>query len=345
MVSELTPDVLAALEARHLAFLKARLVSDEAARDWRANVAAVSRALLSERVGSVVDAAAFASLLDAVLTRDTVERLARPLATQLFPIVLAELRAERGKLGDHVPVPARERLDALIAGPSLVPERLLRELVEQDAIEQILRDVLYDGFKEFAERVNPFTAEWGIPSLLKRMSVFGGAMAKGIESVKADFDRRLEPEISRFLVGFSRRGLERMVDVTIARADQPASLALRRHLLAWALEQEVAALAREADDDTLAIAREVGLDIAAAELDRPEGRVRRRALIEAIVASAKDMTIADALAALGVTVQIDEDALATASWPLAKAILASAPVAAWLADITHAFYESERGGA
>ncbi len=168
-----------------------------------------------------------------------------------------------------------------------MPERLLREIAEQDAIDEIMRDVLYDGFREFSEKVNPFTAEWGIPSLLKRMSVLGGAMSKGLDTVKAEFDRRLEPEIRRFLAGFSGRGLRRMVDVTIARADQPASVAVRRHLLAWVLDQEIAALARDADEEALALLAEIGLDIAAAELARPEGRARRRALIEAAILGGK----------------------------------------------------------
>src|SRR6185295_316141 len=134
---------------------------------------------------------------------------------------LAELHAEKGKVGDRVPASAHRHIDALLARHGLMPERLLREIAEQDAIDEIMRDVLYDGFKEFSERVNPFTAEWGIPSLLKRSSLLGGAMTKGIEAVKVEFDRRMEPEIRRFLAGFSRRGLRSMADAMIARADQP----------------------------------------------------------------------------------------------------------------------------
>src|ERR1019366_5634361 len=118
---------------------------------------------------------------------EAVERAAGPLAKRLLPRILAELRLERGKVGDHVPPAAQRHLEALIARPSLIPARLLHEIVEQDAIEELMRDVLYSGFKEFSEKVNPFTAEWGIPLLLKRMSVLGGPMAKGLEAVKADF--------------------------------------------------------------------------------------------------------------------------------------------------------------
>jgi hypothetical protein len=342
MTAVLTPETLAALEARQIAFLEARLTSPEAEREWRANAAKAREALMAARVGDVIDPASLADALESTLTAGAVERVARPIARRLLPVVLAELRADRGRVGERVPPPARARLEALLARPGSVPDRLLREIAQQDAIEEVLRDVLYDGFKEFAERVNPFTAEWGIPSLLKRMSVFGGAMGKGIEAVKAEFDRRLEPEIRRYLASFSRRGLDRMVDVTIARADQPASVALRRHLLAWVLEQEIGVLAREADAEAIAIVQEIGMDVTALELDRAEGRARRRAILGEIIDGAKDRTVGEALASLGVTVQVDDEAVARASWPLVKTLLSSEPARAWIASLVREFFARER---
>jgi hypothetical protein len=79
MASPLTPEVLAELEECHLAFLTARLVSAEAAAEWRRNAPRVGEALLSARVGDVADAGALASALDAALGSEAVERAARPL--------------------------------------------------------------------------------------------------------------------------------------------------------------------------------------------------------------------------------------------------------------------------
>jgi hypothetical protein len=341
-MATLTPELLAEIEARHLAFLEARLVSPEAAAELRANASAVHDALLAAPVADVVDAQALAAALDAALTRAAVDRAVRPLARRLLPVVLAELRAERGRVEHRVPAAARERIDALLSRPGLMPERLLREVAEQDAIDEIMRDVLYDGFKEFSEKVNPFTAEWGVPSLLKRMSVLGGTVAKGLDTVKAEFDRRLEPEIRRFLASFSRRGLRGMVEATIARSDQPASVAVRRHLVAWVLEQEIAELARATDDEAVALAQEIGLDIVAAELAREEGRSRRRALVEAALETVKGETVGGALASLGVTLRVDAEALAAAAWPAVKAALESPPVKAWLRKLVGEFYAAER---
>jgi hypothetical protein len=337
----LTAEILAQLKARHLAFLEARLVSAEAAVEWRAQVGAACETLLAARVGQVVEASAVTDALDAVLTGEAVERVARPLAKRLLPVLLAEARAQKGTVRERVPAATQQRIDAFMARPGLVPERLLNEIVDQDAIDEIMRDVLYDGFKEFSEKVNPFTAEWGIPSLLKRMSVFGGAMAKGVETVKVEFDRRLEPEIRRFLGSFSRRGLRRLVELTIARADQPTSIAFRKHLVGWVLDQEIAALAREADEEALALGREIGLDVAAAELARAETTARRRAWIEATVAAAKDLTVGEALAALGVTLRLDTASIAAASWPAVATVLGSAEVKAWIARLLGEFYDAE----
>ena len=344
MASPLTLEILALQKARHVAFLHARLVSAEAAAEWVAAAPAIHDALLSARVGDVIDAPALAAAVDASLGGEAVERAARPLAQRLLPVILAELRAEPGKVNGRVPAASHRHIDALVAHPGLLPERLLREIVEQDAIDEIMRDVLYDGFKEFSEKVNPFTAEWGIPSLLKRMTLLGGAMTKGVDTVKAELDRRMEPEIRRFLAGFSRRGLRRMVDVTIARGDQPTSIAVRKHMVAWLLDQEIAALAREADPVALAIAAELGLDIAAAELSRPEGRARRRALLEAAIADARDKTVREALAELGVTLQVDDRALAAAAWPAVRTALGSPAVKAWLEKVVGEFYEGRGGG-
>ena len=341
MPPSIAPESLAQLRARHLAFLEARLASPAAAVEWCANVAAVCEALLAARVGSVVDARTLADAVDVALTSDAVERAVRPLARRLRPLILAELRAEKGNVRDRVPASAQQRLDALVTRPGLLPERLLREIVEQDAIDEIMRDVLYDGFKEFSEKVNPFTAEWGIPSLLKRLSVLGGAVSKGVDAVKADFDRRLEPEIRRFLAGFSRRGLESMVDVTIARADQPASIAVRRHLVSWVLDQELAELARSADEEAIALAQEVALDITSAELSRADGRERRRALIEAAVEGAREKTVGEALADLGITLRVDTAAIAAAAWPAVLVALRSEPVRVWLEKLVGEFYDEE----
>src|SRR6185369_5521847 len=54
----LTIAQLAALEARHIAFLEARLVSARSAEEWRRNATAVFAGLLASKLSDVIDARA-----------------------------------------------------------------------------------------------------------------------------------------------------------------------------------------------------------------------------------------------------------------------------------------------
>jgi hypothetical protein len=338
----LSPEILAELRARHLAFLEARLVGAEAEAEWRTNVAAIWADLLAARVRDLADAPALAAALDTVLTPDLVEKAARPLAQRILPLVLRELRAEPGKLADHVPAPTRAKIEALLSRPSLTPDRILRELAEQEAIQEVLRDVLFDGLKEFSEKVNPFIAEWGIPSLLKRMSLFGGAMTKGLESVRAELDRRSEPEIQRFLAGFTKKGLRKMVEASVSRpAADPKSVALRRHMLTWLLDQELSLLVREADAEGIALGQEVVVDLVAADFARAARAAQRRRIGDELLAAAGDLTVAEALAALGVTLAPDLGALAAATWPLVKTLVEGPAVRGWMHKLVGEFYDAE----
>ena len=132
-----------------------------------------------------------------------------------------------------------------------------------------------------------------------------------------------------------------MVEITVSRADQPASVALRKHMLAWVLEQEIATLAREADPEAIALGQEIAMDVTAAELGREARRAPRRRLVEEAVAAVSEKTVAEALAEAGVTLAPDVEAIARATWPLVKAVVASEPARAWLGKVVGDFYDRE----
>lgn len=327
------------LKARHLAFLQARLSSARAEAEWRDNLPALYRDLLATRVGALADAPAIARAVEAAIAGGVVEKVARPVARRALAVTLAELRSEKGKAGARVPAEARQKLDLLAARPKLLPERLLRELVEQEAVDEMMRDVLYDALKEFSEKVNPFVAEWGLPALLKRLGPFG--MGKGLASMREDFDKRLEPEIRKFLKGFSKKSLRHAVQITIEKADEPKSIVLRKHLVAWILDQEIAGMASGADAETVALAQEIVIDLVGAELGREASRARYRAMFEEAVTQRKERTVAEVLAELGIRFEPDFAALAAATWPAVQAALASPTARAWMAALIGEFYDAE----
>jgi hypothetical protein len=189
--------------------------------------------------------------------------------------------------------------------------------------------------------VNPFTADWGVPAVLRRAGPLGMGLGKGLDSVRVEFDKRLEPEIRRFLHGFSRRGLRRMAEFTIQKGDEPRFIAVRKRIAAWVLEQSIADLARRADPEALALAHAIGLDMSARGVSSPHAAARRRAVIEAAIEAWRDRTVSEVLAELGVTFTPDLDTLAAATWPAVRAALSTPAARAWLRSLVEEFYDGE----
>jgi len=341
-MTSLDPAALAALKARHIAFFEARVVSPKAEAEWRTNISAIYKELLATRLRDLVRASALCDAANALLTSDAVERAVRPVAKKALTELFAEVRAEKGKVSDRLSPAARKRIDALVSRPGLIPGRFLREIVKEDAVDDVMRDVLYDALKEFTEQVNPFFADWGLPALIKKISPFG--IGKGLTSLRAEFDRRLEPEMRKFIQGFSKKSIKRMAEFTIEHGDEPKFVEVRRRLLAWLLAQEIADLARSTDMEAVLLGQEIALDMAAFELDRSEHRARRRALLEQAIAARQDRTLGEVLAELGVTFTPDLDAIAAATWPAVRAALSSPPVRAWFAEMIGEFYDAEMAG-
>lgn len=339
-MSALDPACLVALKARHIAFFQARLVSAKAEAEWQENLAVVYRDLLATPLGELARPGAVADAAAAVLTSQAVEGAIRPLAKEVLGDALLALRAQDGgKVSDRVPAPARQRIMALLERPGLLPDRFLREIVKEDAVDDVMRDVLYDALKEFSEQVNPFFADWGLPALLKKISPFG--FGKGLDALRGDFDRRLEPEMRKFLRGFSKKSLRRMVEFTIEHGDEPKFVAVKKRLAGWLLSQEITELARATDVEAILLGQDIVLDVAAAELDRSDVRARRRAAIERAISARKDRPLGEVLAELGVTFTPDFGAIAAATWPVVRAAFASPATSAWIASLIEEFYDAE----
>ncbi len=179
-VANLSPATIAALRARHVAFLAERLVDDRARGDFIRSVetgydhvlAQPLRALLGEPKTLVESFAA-------TLSNEAVRGLLAPIAAEIHRRVVADLRADDAKIGDYVPEAARASIAEIVARPDLVPEELIRKILDDDVFEEIMRDQMYDGLVEFNESVNPFFADWGLPALIKRFMPIGSGSLSG----------------------------------------------------------------------------------------------------------------------------------------------------------------------
>ena len=113
-----------------------------------------------------------------------------------------------------------------------------------------MRDVIYDALVEFNESVNPFFADWGLPALIKRfMPIGSGAVLKSMSAVRTEFDKRLEPEIRKFLLGFSRKSKKKLADFIVSSAGDPKLVALRKSIVAFFYEESLAQITQNVDDD------------------------------------------------------------------------------------------------
>ncbi len=344
MSNNLSRDLLNDLKTKQIAFFEARLLAPKARDEWRANLEKGHDALLDRKLGELASPDALVAVVEAALAHATFEAAVAavaPVSKAVHAEVVKELRADTTLLGDYVPESARAKIDKLLERKGLIPARLIREVLEQDAMEEVMRDVLFDALKTFNDSVNPFFAEWGLPGLIKRFLPIGsGAVLKSMDAVRGEFDKRLEPEMRKFLQGFSRKALKKMADFTIASSDEPKSVGVRKAVAQWLYEQELKSLVGNVDDAGLELGQTIGLEITAHVVALEASKKRRLDAVTKFFAENGDLTLAEALAKFGITAKLDFDALAALSWPLVAAVLATEPVKAWFASLIGEFFDS-----
>ncbi len=329
------------LKAKQLAFFLERVVSDQAKTDWRAHVRDGISTLLESPLGEVASAESLDRAIVAALRRESFTRAIRPISRSIHLDVVRSLRIDKTKVGVYVPKEAREKIDALLARPKLASEKLLRRVLEQDAMEETMRDVLYDALKEFNEKVNPFVADWGLPGLVKKLGPFGfGPVGKAIDGVRAEFDKRMEPEMRKFLKTFSRKALTKTGDLMSNNDGSQKFIELRKAVVSWIYEQEIREFMTGVDDEGAKLAHGATLDIIEHVSLLDEMKKRRREAIVAFFSLHKNDPVRKVMADYGGAPDIDTDALADATWPALAKLLSSEPVRAQFAKLLDEFWDS-----
>ena len=332
-------ETLEALKTKHVEFLLTRLGSDAARSDWTKAFRDGYAWALGLRIRDVVDPVALTDGITKALTADSVKALFAPAARDIHRRVLASLKKDEARLGDYVPAPARLAIDDLLERHDLVPERLVRNIFDQEAIEEAIRDTLYDGLMEFNQTVNPFFADWGLPALLKRMPIGGGAILKSMGAMRGEFDKRLEPEIRKFLLGFSRKAKGKLADFFVTKGGDPASIELRKNVVSFLYSQSMKELLAGVDDSASKKAEIATENIVLETLRRDEPRTRVREGVELFLKEHGDSTFGDWLKAAGATAQPDLDAWANLLWPHVQRTMQSPVARAFFEKVTAEFYD------
>lgn len=336
----LTPELARALATRHVAHLATRLVDDRAKDDFRRSFENAYDHLLTLPLRQVVDAGHVADAVDRLLTADLVRGVVAPIARAVHARVLEAVRAEDATLGTFVPEEARAAIDRLLDRSDLVPEAVIRQIAQDPATDLVLHDVLYDALVEFNDVVNPFFADWGLPALVKKVMPIGsGTVLKSLGLVRGEFDKRLEPEIRKFLLAFFRRSKSKFADLVVTKSKDPAFGTLRKNAALVLYEQSLSELVRTVDAGAERAVDDAAVGIATAALDHERPRAAFRAAVEELVRSHGDRPLGDVLAAAGVASRPDLQGFADALWPTVALLLASPPARAFYERVTWEFYD------
>lgn len=341
---DLTPQQIALLRSRQLAFLAERLVDDRARGDWMRSFAAGYDHVCTLPLKSVLDAKHVVTTLEKALTKDAVRGHVAPIVREVNRRVVAALKTEDVKLGTYVPEEARKAIDEIVARPDLVPEEVIRRVFEDEVVEEVMRDVIYDALKEFNESVNPFFADWGLPALIKKVMPIGsGTVLKSMNAVRGEFDKRLEPEMRKFLLVFARKSKTKIADFVIGKGGDAKMVGLRQSVVRFFYEESIAHLLKNVDDDARMSADDAGLAIALEVIANEKPRAKLLAELEKLITEHGDETIGDFLERIGVVEPPALEPLAELTWPLVKLALESPPAKAFYERVIWDFFATLSG--
>jgi len=335
----LSPETLEALKQKHSAFLAERLGSEAARGDWVRSFREGYAWALGLTLSAVIDPVVLTEGVTKALTAESVKALFVPVARDLHRRSLAMLKADNSRLGDYVPAPARLAIDDLLERSDLVPERLVRNVFDQEAIEEAIRDILHDGLTEFNQTVNPFFADWGLPALLKRMPIGGGAILKSMGAMKGEFDKRLDPEIKKFLLAFSRKAKVKLADLFVKNGNDPKFIELRKSVVSFLYSQSMSELLAGVDEAASRQGELAAEHIALETLRREHPRDRLKVALEAFLREHGHLTFGAWLKAVGTSGEPELDAWAELLWPHVQRTLQSPVARAFFDKLTNEFYD------
>lgn len=330
--------------ARHVAWARDRLRSSWGKAQLRKNLEVGFRAAMETEVGALFEVDALVRVTEHMASDPVLTGTVRPLVRAAMLLELSRLREDPTKLSVYVSDEARALLEQLLQRPELVSPKLIDKMVAHPAFEDIARDVLDSALREFSEKVDPFKAEWGIPSVLKMGGplAFGfGAVAKAFDGVREEFQKRLEPERKRFLQSFAKKALRMVGEFMVKRNDEPQFVALRKELLAWLLDQPVSELLVHAPSPVTDLGEQIGHALTKHVSSMDGTKTRRRAKIEMILRAHHKQPLRQALATYGATISPDFDVLAEVVWPLVTPALETVEVGAFIDELIGGFYDEE----
>jgi hypothetical protein len=331
---------LASKKARFADRLRARLSGEPAKLELRRNLERGYLELLEKTLGEVLPRTALLRLLDPAKKPELYEKAVAKIAAAVEADAYPRVTAHKATVGSYVPDESKKRIDELLAKPNLVKPELVREILRQEAMEELMQDVLFDALKEFNEKVNPFFADWGIPAIVKKVMPIGsGAVLKSLDAVRGEFDKRLDPEMKKFLGVFSKKALDRTANLMIDKGDSPKFVEVRKAIAKWIYTQPVGELTKTIDADAVRLGREAGIGIAARVAASQDLARDVEAAIAAFYAKHEGEKLSVVRAHYGIDYTPDFDALVEGAWPTVVTVVTSATAIDWVTDVVFELLE------
>ncbi|MBW2454456.1 MAG: hypothetical protein JRI68_08090 [Deltaproteobacteria bacterium] len=300
------------------------LTSDDACQAWCVFNRDAFGTLLATPLGELVDLPASSAALAAVQAEGLASETIVPALQFALRESMARMSQRGESLGELVGEQGREAVVALAARPDVVDETLLRALAEDDAMVAAMKDVLYEALVQFSDRVNPFVADWGLPRLLDQLPLFGkGTLRKAFASTRAEFDKRLEPEIKKFLKGFARKGTMQLVALLLDKRGEPELQAMRQHLAELMLDQRLSEMTWSPDEERGAQLSDTIVAALVGALRHPVTRQLLEQAWEELLDRWSPQPLGEVLDELGIA-RPEVVPFAAASWPAVRAALTSA---------------------
>lgn len=305
------------------AWLEARLTSERGRGDARGLLEAGVEAILDRPLGEVLPEAAFARAVDDVATEARLCDLARCILRLAVAPGVEELKGDQEPVGRWLDAEARARLEALVAREGIVDESFIDVVFSQAATEELFAETLFRALQDFSESVPAVVQSLTPASLGKIASRLQGAAGGVRDRMREEIQRRLEPEIRRFVQAATRRLLDGAAGFVKSGLDREGSMEARKNLLRHALDRPTSTYLQHLDPEARADVEAVLVSVARNEEARAELRARLLAIHRRLLERFGTRSVRAVLAAHEVELDLDYDAWLDALWPAAEAALRS----------------------
>jgi len=317
---------LAELRDAQLAYVARWLRSPDAESAWCALAQELRDTLVRQPLNELLERELLDAALMAAQQGSTIEGALLPGLRAAIADGMARVHSHQQPASELLSESTASKLNELVADPEVVSEPVLRALLTDPALEAVMHDVLFEALKEFGERVNPFVAPWGLPALLDSLPVLAkGPVKKALAGVRAEFERRSEPETRKFLQSFARRAVAQSIDHTLSKGGEPEFVALRQHLVTAVLEQPLSELCWSPNEER---GRRLSDALVSAASDIATNALvvaATRHALDELFAAWGERPIGELLHQIGVTLP-PVDPFARAAWPALRAALSSDPM-------------------